>query len=299
MSIIEKFKEAKEQERKEELSPRPSTALVPTIRSAMGLREAGEYAKVFMASGLFKDVKSLAQAQVKILYGNEIGLGPFSSMNMIEINEGKVELKPVGMRSQIRKHGKYDYEIVELTNEACVMDFFRLETPFDYKGAKHFIGRSSFTEEDAKKAQLHDKGGQYSMYKKYPRNMLISRATSNGVRWFCPDVFEGEVYYGSAEGIPGELHGDEAIDASYTVERGPAVTEAFEKSALFMSADQKQAYTAMYYDDEATDDQIIIFLDYLINSTPPSNGESNAENDTGIDTGTHGTEDGHTPISSA
>jgi hypothetical protein len=29
---------------------------------------------------------------------------------------------------------------------------------------------------------------------KFPKNMFFARAISNGVKWFCPDVFSGPVY---------------------------------------------------------------------------------------------------------
>lgn len=38
---------------------------------------------------------------------------------------------------------------------------------------------------------------------KFPRNMLFARALSNGVRWFCPDVFYGNSVY--VEGEIGEM----------------------------------------------------------------------------------------------
>src|SRR5574339_232881 len=49
------------------------------------------------------------------------------------------------------------------------------------------IGNYTFTIEDAKKAGTKN-------LDKFPRNMLFARAISNGVKWFCPDVFAGPVY---------------------------------------------------------------------------------------------------------
>jgi hypothetical protein len=49
------------------------------------------------------------------------------------------------------------------------------------------IGVSTFTIEDAKKAGTKN-------LDRFPRNMLFARAMSNGVRWYCPDIYEGTVY---------------------------------------------------------------------------------------------------------
>jgi len=76
------------------------------------------------------------------------------------------------------------------------------------------IGRSRFTIEDAKRA------GTKNM-DKYPRNMLFARAMSNGVRWFCPDVFGQAVY------TPEELRAgqDDVVEAVAHDEPEPVYDE--------------------------------------------------------------------------
>jgi len=49
------------------------------------------------------------------------------------------------------------------------------------------FGITSKSDEDAKKALTKN-------IDKFPKNMLFARAISNGVKWFCPDVFSGPVY---------------------------------------------------------------------------------------------------------
>jgi hypothetical protein len=49
------------------------------------------------------------------------------------------------------------------------------------------VGVSEFTLADAKKAGTQN-------LEKFARNMLFARAMSNGVRWYCPDVFDSPVY---------------------------------------------------------------------------------------------------------
>ncbi len=134
--------------------------------------------KAFAESGMFPDVKSAAQAIVKIQAGREIGLPPVASMNGIHIIQGKLTIGAGLMASTVKGSDKYDYRIVELSDKNCSIDFFEKDA---------VIGNSAFNIEDAKKAGTKN-------IDKFPKNMLFARAISNGVRWFCPDIFAGPVY---------------------------------------------------------------------------------------------------------
>ena len=159
--------------------------------------------KAMAASGYFKDAANVAQAIVKIMAGREMGFGPFASMNGINIIKGKPSVGANLMAAAIKGHPSYDYRLLELTPKQCVIAFFE-------NGQK--IGESHFTIEDAKKAGIGSMippGKPASMLEMFPRNLLFSRAISNGVRWYCPDVFAGNVVY-----TPDELDmGVETIDA--------------------------------------------------------------------------------------
>lgn len=137
--------------------------------------------QIFSKSGYFQDARDAAQAVVKILAGQEIGLPPIASMTGINIIKGKVTLSAVAMATVLKKNGKYDYRVLDNSETKCEIEYF-------FNGES--IGKSKFTFEDAKKAGLTGKDN----YKKYPRNMLFARAMSNGIRWFCPDVLGGPVY---------------------------------------------------------------------------------------------------------
>jgi len=134
--------------------------------------------KAFAESGMFTDIKSAAQAVVKIQAGQEIGIPPFAAMSGIHIIQGKPVIGAGLIASTIKGSGKYDYEVTEQTEKICSIDF--------YQGKKK-IGNSTFTIEDAKKAGTKN-------LDKFPKNMLFARAISNGVKWFAPDVFAGPVY---------------------------------------------------------------------------------------------------------
>lgn len=149
------------------------------------LEEVQNLSKVFVESKLFKDVADVAKASVKIIAGASLGLEAFQSMQGIDIIQGKLVINAATQASMVKKSGKYDYRIIEHTNEICKLEFLEKK---DGKFEK--IGDSSFNLDDARLAGLAAKDN----WIKYPKNMLFARAFSNGVKWCCPDVFGGAVY---------------------------------------------------------------------------------------------------------
>lgn len=158
-------------------------------------------AKVFAASGFFHDARQEAQALVKIMAGRELGFAPFASMTGIFVSESR-NGRPARlgfhanlMAAAVKRSGRYDYEVRKLDDTGCVLAFVELRA-----GKRHELGVSPFTIDDAKRAGLA--GGVN--YQAFPRNMTFARALSNGVKWYCPDVFGGPVY------TPEELEEDPA-----------------------------------------------------------------------------------------
>lgn len=142
------------------------------------LSEITTIGKVFAESGLFADVKNAAQAAVRIMAGQEIGIPPFAALSGIHIIQGKPTIGAGLMASRVKGSGKYDYKVKEHTDKICSIDF--------YQGSE-MIGTSTFTIDDAKKAGTKN-------LDKYPKNMLFARALSNGVKFYTPDIFAGPVY---------------------------------------------------------------------------------------------------------
>jgi hypothetical protein len=134
--------------------------------------------KAFAESGMFTDVKTAAQAVVKITAGAEMGIPPFASMSGIHIIQGKPTVGAGLLAARVKGSGKYDYRVKQQDDKVCIIDF--------YQGGE-LIGTSTFTAEDAKKAGTKN-------LDKFPRNMLFARAMSNGAKWYCPDLFAGPVY---------------------------------------------------------------------------------------------------------
>jgi hypothetical protein len=149
-----------------------------SIVQQLPIAELMNMAKAFAESGMFADTKSAAQAIVKIQAGQEIGIPPFAAMTGIHIIQGKPTIGAGLIASRVKGSGKYDYKVIEASEKVCSIDF--------YQGATK-IGNSTFTIDDAKKALTKN-------IDKFPKNMLFARAISNGVKWYCPDVFSGPVY---------------------------------------------------------------------------------------------------------
>jgi len=144
--------------------------------------------KAFAESGMFPDIRSAAQAMVKIQAGQELGIKPFAAMNGIHIISGKATIGAGLIASSIKGSGKYDYRIITQNDKVCEIEFFE---------GKESLGKSKFTIDEAKKAGTKN-------LDKFPANMLFARAISNGVKWYTPDVFQGPVY------VPEEM---ETVDA--------------------------------------------------------------------------------------
>ena len=144
------------------------------------------YAVAFKESGMFPDLKSEAQAIVKIQAGAELGIEPFASMTGIDIVQGKPRINANLQAGLIKGSKRYDFKTVEHTDQVCVLEFY------GSRGGEvwHMLGRSEFTMKEAQQAGLTHKDN----WKKHPKNMLFARALSNGAKWFCADVFLTGVY---------------------------------------------------------------------------------------------------------
>ena len=177
-----------------------TTDIVPTTQTGIihSMDDAMKAANAMAASGFFQDARQAAQAVVKILAGQELGVGPFTSMTGVYIIQGRPALSANIMAAAVKRSGRYNFRVIELTDTRCEIAFF--------EGGQE-CGRSTFTADEARKA------GTKNM-DKYPRNMLYARAISNGVRWFCPDVLGGSPVY-TPEELGAQVNEDgQVIDAT-------------------------------------------------------------------------------------
>lgn len=198
--------------------------------------------KLLAASGYFTDARDMAQAAVKVLAGDELGIPPVAAMMGINIIKGKVALSANLIASRIRAHG-YDYRFKQFDATGCVIEFLsRVED-----GKRRVMGESSFTDADAKQAEIKS-----DMYKKYPRNMFFARAISNGARWYTPEVFAGAPVYtpeelGVAVDEQGDiLHADAPITTQPAPQEQPRVLAFDERIAEFQKQKARVGEAAYY-----------------------------------------------------
>lgn len=147
------------------------------------MRELKELAEIFVASGAFSDIKQVAQAQIKILAGHELGFSPIVSMTGIHFFQGKVSIGSNLIASLIKESPKYDYDIIEHSAAACAVQFYGTEG-----GVRRKLGVPvRYTIDEAAAAGLTSK----DTWKKYPADLLFAGVIRQGSRRHCADVLRG------------------------------------------------------------------------------------------------------------
>jgi hypothetical protein len=191
-----------------------------------------EIAAQFQQSGLFPDLRSEAQAYVKVLAGQELGIGPMAAVAGLNVIKGRVTFSANLLASLVKSNPNYDYRVTAHTAKGCRIVFLQ-------DGEE--IGVSEFTAEDAQRAGL---SGQN--WSKYPKAMMFARALTQGVRWYCPDVTSGTPAY-----VPEEIGEPEPVEAEVVEDNRPR-------------EDRRIDYLAVLIDDYGfDDDQRAALRDYI------------------------------------
>ncbi len=209
-----------------------------SVVQQLPISELMNLAKAFAESGMFADTKSAAQAIVKIQAGQEIGIPPFAAMTGIHIIQGKPTIGAGLIASRLKGSGKYDYRVVEASEKVCSIDFYQ---------GKDKIGNSTFTIEDAKKALTKN-------IDKFPKNMLFARAISNGVKWYCPDIFSGPVY------VPEEMQVVTTEEATH-IEIDTTIDEIINDIQVCVSLDEIKAVWKKLTLNQKTDLRVLAAKD--------------------------------------
>jgi hypothetical protein len=219
-----------------------------SIVQQLPISELMNLAKAFAESGMFADTKSAAQAIVKIQAGQEIGIPPFAAMTGIHIIQGKPTIGAGLIASRLKGSGKYDYRVVDASEKVCSIDFYQGNTK---------IGNSTFTIEDARKALTKN-------IDKFPKNMLFARAISNGVKWYCPDIFSGPVY------VPEEMQVVTTEEATH-VEVDTTIDEIINDIQVCVSLDEIKAVWKKLTLNQKTDLRVLAAKDDMKTKLTPAN----------------------------
>lgn len=209
-------------------------------------------AKGLAESGLFKDATKAGQAFAKILAGRDLGLTPYEAMDSLHVIEGKIEAGAHLHAAKVRQREGYDFEtwwIKSKTGKAYpeAPDGSRPEIPegereavraadddpTDFRAvvgcslvfsvAGERVGVSTWTIEDTIRAELDRDRGRAgkSNHLKFPRNMFRSRAMTNGVEWYVPEVMGGMRVYGTGE--VQDIAGDEDLTTGPATDGGSQI----------------------------------------------------------------------------
>ena len=173
-------------------------ALPPLEDLPQHMRELVYHAMLLAKSGMFADAGDVSKAFAKMLLGQELGISPVASLTNIHMVKGRLMVGAVALGAALRRKG-FEYRVKELTDAQAVIEFYsRTDGPGSTN--RELLGVSTFSQQDAVRGGVgRDQQGDAGTLKKWPRNMLFSRAMSNGVKWFTPEVIGGAVY------VEGEL----------------------------------------------------------------------------------------------
>lgn len=181
----------------------PSTAIVQAQNKMLSYEEVEKLGKAFVASGMFgRDIDRISKAITKIMAGQELGIAPFAAMRAIHVIEGNATLSANVMAAMVKRSNQYDYVVTKKSSEACEVEFYEIRD-----GKRIKMGVETFDIEEAKTAGLLNKNN----WRNYPKSMMFARCLSNGVRTYCPDVFNGMVVY-----TPDELGGQVTEAGNYS-----------------------------------------------------------------------------------
>lgn len=157
---------------------------------SLSILEDKQIAQAFFDSGLFKDVKSAAQALVKIIAGREQGLSPIQSMTAVYLLDDKICYFTKVFTAKIKKSKTLDYKVKTSTEEICTIEFYE---------NGELLGSSSYSIKQAAKAGLVNRDN----WRKYPQSMLYNRAVSIGMKMYMPQILEGVNLYEDFDELPG------------------------------------------------------------------------------------------------
>lgn len=130
---------------------------------------------LFVPKGLRDNPAAVTGA---IMYGREVGFPPMTSLQVLHNIDGKVSMSAEGQRALVLQAG-HEIVVEESTSAVCTIKGRR-------KGSTEWT-RTTWTHADARAAGLVNKDN----WKKYPKAMLVARASADLCRLAFPDVIRG------------------------------------------------------------------------------------------------------------
>jgi len=141
-------------------------------------------AQACYASGLFEDVTDEAQAFVKILKGQEMGLPPTTAMSAFDLIRKRLFIKPWVIAAKINACGYGSYRVQEQSAERCTLLFSR-RYPGQGWGECPPV---TYTFAEAKAQGLVERSAHW---KASPAHMLYQRCMGRGGAMYFPELLAG------------------------------------------------------------------------------------------------------------
>jgi len=154
--------------------PEPPRAWIALLPNAVELAKAVANTD-FVPAGLRGNPAAITAC---ILYGDEVGLPPMQALAHIAVIDGRPSMSAEAMRGQVLAAGHFLW-IEEATNTRVTVAGRRRDDDQ--------TSRVTWTMDDARRANLVGK----SNWRKYPRAMLIARATAELARSIFADAIGG------------------------------------------------------------------------------------------------------------
>lgn len=224
-------------------------AIVPLHASGWtaisSLAEAMQVAEVVAKSAALPDVRNAGQALLKILAGAEMGFGPFASLVDVHIIEGKPAVGAHLKAAAIKRSDRYDYEIVESTDQACELVFYEramLQGGEVRKRTPGWIKKSQpvrLTVQEAEARGLtRGKEGTKKNWRSHAKAMLFARCISEGYKQHAPDLTGGVLTYDPDEldSAPLDAARAEVVQSALPATR-PAIASAIAPAAEIQDAE--------------------------------------------------------------
>lgn len=191
-----------------------------------------------------------------MLTGNEMGIGPMQALSKIHVIDGKPGAASELMRALILRDG-HDFWVEESSHTRVTVGIRRKGSTRDQM--------FTWTLDDAKRAGV---GGK-DVWRKYPRAMLLARATAEAARAVCPDSIAGMSY--TVEELtdgdvidPSDVVSDQAATAAAPSSGGKrkarasrAATRSSTSAAPAAPVQAEQPPLPGEDDDEITDAEIV------------------------------------------
>jgi len=149
-----------------------------------------------------------------ILTGEELGLGPMQSLRMVNVIDGRPAASAELMRALVNRAG-HRVSVVDARNDSVTLSGTRRDT-----GA---TARVTWTIEDASRAKLLGNPA----WAKYPRSMLLARATSELCRMLFADVIGGLYTPEETAAIDGHVYEPAGVELTESVLVDPVTEQRF------------------------------------------------------------------------